>query len=208
MSKTDVIWDNTNIAESYPGVSLPLTFSFIKNAYANVYKNFLLAVGVSGKRVQDSASIYSNLLGHIHGHVYYNALNWYEMIKLLPGYAHNKEFLESMWNPAKKLQAEKTKLKLATALRLAPSLLFFMYKIYTVRWKVAPFVEYFKQKYDVFSLEPIGGYSLVQLADRYRRLEETFFSAWSVPIINDFRVMIFHGLLKRIVSRVHPENSA
>jgi pyruvate,water dikinase len=35
--KEEIILDNSNIVESYPGVSLPLTASFVKEAYAGVF---------------------------------------------------------------------------------------------------------------------------------------------------------------------------
>ena len=35
-----VIWDNSNIAESYSGVTTPLTFSFAREIYEHVYRQF------------------------------------------------------------------------------------------------------------------------------------------------------------------------
>ena len=37
-SQQEVIWDNSNIIESYSGVTTPLTFSFIKDVYTEVYR--------------------------------------------------------------------------------------------------------------------------------------------------------------------------
>ena len=37
-----IILDNSNIVESYPGITLPLTQSFIKEAYYQVFKNLLI----------------------------------------------------------------------------------------------------------------------------------------------------------------------
>src|SRR5207248_1294599 len=34
------LWDNSNIAESYNGVTTPLTFSFARRAYEEVYRQF------------------------------------------------------------------------------------------------------------------------------------------------------------------------
>src|SRR6185369_13315814 len=34
------VWDNSNIVESYAGVTTPLTFSFIRTAYTAVYIQF------------------------------------------------------------------------------------------------------------------------------------------------------------------------
>jgi hypothetical protein len=36
------LWDNSNIIESYSGVTTSLTFSFARKAYENVYRELLL----------------------------------------------------------------------------------------------------------------------------------------------------------------------
>src|SRR5690606_23319304 len=43
----ELAWDCTNIAENYPGVTLPLSYSFIRGLYARVYPNFFRLLGVS-----------------------------------------------------------------------------------------------------------------------------------------------------------------
>lgn len=207
-TKLKKVWDNTNIAESYPGITLPLTFSFIKNAYANVYENFLIAVGVNKTRVSAASNIYSNLLGHIHGHVYYNALNWYKMIELLPGYKYNKDFLEAMWNPAKKhIDTITKKNTIWSIIKVLPALAYFLLKIISVKGKIKKFTIFFRNKYRFFFEENINHLSLSDLKNRYFKLEKTFFAVWSVPIINDFRVMIFHGILKKISVKIFEGNS-
>lgn len=194
-----IVWDNTNIAESYPGITFPLTFSFIRHAYANVYAHFLRSIGVSQKRVLDAASIYENLLGHIHGHVYYNVHNWYRLISFLPGYRYNKDFLEAMWNPARKLQKNKQKKSFWQTIKLIPLASFFLSKILLAGSAVKRFVKDFKVKYERFSSEDLSSYTINDLVRRQKNIEESFFNAWAVPILNDFRVMIFHGMLKKII---------
>ena len=39
------VWDNSNIAESYNGVTTPLTFSFARHAYEGVYREFCRFMG-------------------------------------------------------------------------------------------------------------------------------------------------------------------
>ena len=41
-----VIWDNSNIVESYSGVTTPLTFSFASEIYEHVYRQFCRMMGV------------------------------------------------------------------------------------------------------------------------------------------------------------------
>src|ERR1043166_7124736 len=41
------VWDNSNIIESYGGVTTPLTFSFARAVYEDVYRQFCRLMGTS-----------------------------------------------------------------------------------------------------------------------------------------------------------------
>ena len=43
----ELVWDNSNIVESYSGVTSPMTFSFIRRAYPIVYHCFAQVMGIS-----------------------------------------------------------------------------------------------------------------------------------------------------------------
>ncbi len=78
------VLDSSNIAESYPGITLPLTFSFIKTAYGGVFK------GVIGANLKNDAilskfeNIFDNMIKSYNGRVYYCINNWYSIIDFLP----------------------------------------------------------------------------------------------------------------------------
>ena len=90
------IWDNSNIAESYNGVTTPLTFSFARRAYEEVYRQFCRILRVPEAKITASANVFRQMLGLIQGRVYYNLLNWYRLISLLPGFQANRGFMEQM----------------------------------------------------------------------------------------------------------------
>lgn len=46
------VWDNSNITESYPDRTSPLTFSFIEDIYREVYKQFCRVLGVEESLIQ------------------------------------------------------------------------------------------------------------------------------------------------------------
>src|SRR3989338_5480279 len=100
------VWDKTNIGENYPGITLPLTYSFIRLAYSKVYPNFLKIIGLSDKNIKEHDYVFENMLGYINGEIFYNINNWYELIKLIPGYKYNKKFFENMLEPVEKKPLE------------------------------------------------------------------------------------------------------
>jgi rifampicin phosphotransferase len=91
-----IFYDSANIAESYSGATLPLTLSFVKIIYSEVYKNLLCASGISRKKVEKNKNIFNSLTASFHGKLYYNMNSWYQMMSFFPGYKRNKNNLELM----------------------------------------------------------------------------------------------------------------
>lgn len=79
-----VILDNSNIVESYPGITLPLTESFITEAYYRVFRGVLLR----GTHSKETVGMYNPLLREMvssaNGRMYYKISNWYALIQFLP----------------------------------------------------------------------------------------------------------------------------
>jgi rifampicin phosphotransferase len=46
------VWDNSNIAESYGGVTTPLTFSFARRIYESAYREFCQLMSVPAERIE------------------------------------------------------------------------------------------------------------------------------------------------------------
>ena len=90
------IWDNSNIVESYSGVTTPLTFSFAREIYEYVYRQFCRMMGVPERVIAGQDETFRNMLGLVRGRLYYNLLNWYRVLALLPGYQVNRRFMEQM----------------------------------------------------------------------------------------------------------------
>jgi pyruvate,water dikinase len=75
------ILDNTNIVESYPGISLPLTFSLAKNGYKQTLISTAKCLKLSDKEINSLSSIFPNLIAHVKGRIYYNLHHWYTMVQ-------------------------------------------------------------------------------------------------------------------------------
>ena len=102
------IWDNSNIIESYPGISSPLTFSFVSKSYKGAYTLFSKYLGVSNAVVQNNEEVFLNTLGYVNGRIYYNLKSWYLMLALLPGYRINARFMEQMMGVKEKFDLPKS----------------------------------------------------------------------------------------------------
>ena len=83
---TQIILDNVNVAESYPGLTSPLTFTFVQRAYAEVFRVCHRYFGATKKTVAaNTANVYPYLLASVRGRMYYNISNWYRLFLQIPG---------------------------------------------------------------------------------------------------------------------------
>ncbi len=202
------IWDNSNIVESYAGITTPLTFSFIGKAYFAVYCQFCQMMGVDRKTVFRNRHVFENMLGLIQGRVYYNLLNWYRLISLMPGYKYNKSFMEQMmglqvageFSPVMETQSRVKKY-----LVHFPKLLWVGFRMlfnhFTLEKKIAEFHAHFDEIYLSYGKLDFSRLSASKLFEIFRRLEDEVLWHWKAPILNDFEAMVFYGLLRRLTSK-------
>ncbi|WP_063021933.1 PEP/pyruvate-binding domain-containing protein [Nocardia niwae] len=93
----ETIFDNVNVAESYPGLSSPLTFSVLRAAYERVFRTCHRDFGATARIVErNAADLYPYLVGTARGRIYYNISNWYRLFLEIPG----MEFAIEGWEAA------------------------------------------------------------------------------------------------------------
>jgi len=85
---------------------MPLTFGFAHYVYHEVYIQFCEILSVPQKSIKEMDVYLQNMLGLFYGRVYYNLLNWYKLISILPGYKNNRSFMETMMGTNEAIQDE------------------------------------------------------------------------------------------------------
>ena len=199
------VWDNSNIVESYSGVTTPLTFSFIRRAYFDVYWQFCQTIGLDKKTILENKQVLENMLGLIQGRVYYNLLNWYRLVSLMPGFKYNKRFMEQMmglsvvkdFDIAKEPAGnfEKYFIQLPRLLKVAARMILAHMQL---QKKINEFHGNFSKIYSHYSQLDYSRLSPNEMLALYRSLEKEVLWKWKAPITNDFEAMIFYGLLKSL----------
>ena len=206
MKRTKVNWDSTNIGENYPGITLPLTYSFIKDAYSNVYENYLKLIGVRKELIDNYRDIMRNMLGYIKGYVFYNIDNWYKFLTFMPGYRFNKKFFELMLDPAEKKKPERKPPQIIlSSIESIKIILNFLFLIFTFDSFHKKFEKDFLNLHTKYTDHKLSGLDNFELTALFRYLQDRFFSIWSITIVNDFKVMIFFGLLNKFAERFRGE---
>jgi rifampicin phosphotransferase len=196
------VWDNSNIAESYNGVTTPLTFSFARRAYEEVYRQFCRILRVPEAKITASANVFRHMLGLIQGCVYYNLLNWYRLISMLPGFQVNRGFMEQMMGVKERLPDHLIQEMLPATLgerikdhfRLAGSMLALVRNQIGIGRQIRAFYRRLDSALGV-GRPDLEHYRPDELVAYYRDLETQLLTRWDAPLINDFLAMIFYGLL-------------
>lgn len=195
-----IFWDNSNIQESYYGVTTPLTFSFIQEAYKTVYQQTMQVMGLSDKKIDAYQSVLNNLLGCVHGQVYYNINNWYKGLMVLPGFNKNKRDMEEMMGLShsvdfiedKKFSSFEKMVKFPGLIKTYIHLILMFMRLKKLSQS---FNDHFKKVYEQYQNDSLKKMSFSELVDLTHTLKRELLENWSTPIINDFYVMMKNGKL-------------
>jgi pyruvate,water dikinase len=201
---TLAIWDNSNIVESYSGVTTPLTFSFAREIYQHVYEQFCRLMGVPERVIQARGDVFRNMLGLVRGRLYYNLLNWYRVLALLPGYQVNRRFMEQMMGvkePLPDVLSEEIARgggnRLLDAVHLARTLAGLVVNHFTLERRVQAF---YVRLNDALAAPdpPLEARRPDELVAHYRDLRRRLLLSWDAPLVNDFFAMMFYGVLRHL----------
>ena len=198
------LWDNSNITESYGGVTTPLTFSFARYVYEEVYRQFCRVVGVPDERIAENADALRAMLGLVRGRIYYNLVSWYRLLALFPGFTLNRAFMEQMMGVKEGIPAE-------VAQRLAPSrggrlretgrVLRTLGGLVLAYRRLPTSIAAFHARLDraLDTEKDLGSLRADELVAHYRDLERELLTRWDAPLINDFFAMVFYGVARKLV---------
>ena len=202
------LWDNANIAESYSGVTTPLTFSFARGIYEAVYREFARLMGVPARRIEENRDLFPRMLGLIDGRIYYNLVSWYRLLALLPGFAINRGFMEQMMGVKEGLPPEiLAKLtpagrwaRLRDGFALAGSCLGLLRNHLTLARQIERFYERLNTALQPPPV-PLEEMRPDELVAHYRDLERQLLLRWDAPLVNDFFAMVFYGVLRQLAGK-------
>ncbi len=198
------IWDNSNIVESFPGITLPLTYSLARESYAAVYRQAAELAGIPARVLAAHDAAFQQMLGLIRGRVYYNLGNWYELLSLLPGFAHNKTFMEQMMGVRESVAwgaPARFRLGLLDAARLVLLVIRMSFLALTIDRRARAFERMVETVCGEYERADLRRADVRELVDRYDDLARRIRLEWKAPILNDFLTMLYFGLLRRLATR-------
>ena len=186
-----VILDNSNIVESYPGVSLPLTQSFVKEIYHEIFfnlvtrvtKNKLIATGMD-RQLQDMVDI-------ANWRVYYRISNWYAVLKLLP---FSKKIVP-MWQEMMGVNNEYVQ----DICSVPPNIKFttfrsLIYYLINTPKLMDELNKKFDKKYEEYRQDVQTASDVANLLNVYQKIKEDILVDWDITLVNDMYAFIYTAL--------------
>ena len=175
------ILDNSNIAESYPGVCKKLTRSFAKEVYTKIFTR--LGNRALGKSVKYYEDLFPHMVSDFGGRMYYEISSWYDILRLLPLSAR----IIPVWQKMLGVESEKiTFSKEKPNIYIKSRLLFsFLYLMVVSQRKMRDLSTFFKKEFRYFDKKIEKEDDPKKLYFLFKEMEEIFFKEWDLTLIND-----------------------
>lgn len=189
-----VILDSSNISESYPGVSSPMTISFVREVYYLVFKSCIRRLTKNDRTAEKLDDTLHNMTDSANGRIYYRISSWYDVILLLP---FSKRIIpiwqEMLGVKDKRVSSSGKGVGAATKLRVLVS---FFQLILTNEKKMEWLNNYFAETFGSFEEKVRNTSEPEGLLEIYTEVRDSLADVWDLTLVNDMYSFIFTGLLK------------
>ena len=199
-----IVFDNSNIVESYPNITLPLTASFVKEAYYGVFHGLSRRVLSNKTLVNNYDQVLKEMVDCVNGRMYYNISNWYTVIKFLP---FSKKIIpiwqDMMGVNNKSYNSERIDVsvnqRVKTYVSVTKQFLFVPREMEKLNVKYNEVSSHFAMNYK----RNLDNKLLVKL---YDEISERVLKDWDITLLNDMYAFIYTGLIKHCFKKMKVEN--
>lgn len=202
------IFDNSNIAENYPGFSTPLTYSGLSRGYTTNFKNLIRFVGFNDDDWAYVNNHLNQLVGYWGGQIYYNLNNWYSVYTLLPfggekAVASFNEMVGINSESLIKVPHRTSFQKIRILSKILPKFLSFHFNAesHHQRYKAQ-----FKSLYVKFQKQTEEAKSAFEILHVVDQLDNEYLSIIKVPLFNDFFSSVLNSTCRKLAKDIIPEN--
>lgn len=197
-----IILDNSNIVESYPGITLPLTQSFIRDAYYQVFRSLMLRLTGEPETVAQIDENLKHMVDMANGRVYYRISNWYDVLLFLPFSSRLIPIWQEMMGVRDKNvssahsaadSSRQGRIRRSTRLKVTCSFIRFLL---TCPREMDRLDLYFQEIIQRFEALDTGAKDNGILLNHYHELKDMTVRRWDITLVNDMYGFLFTGLLK------------
>ncbi len=200
------VLDSSNISESYPGISSPMTVSFVKEVYYRVFESCVKRATKNDGTAQRIDASLRLMTDSVNGRIYYRISNWYDILSLLPFSSRIIPVWQEMLGVNdKEVTRTNRDAGFMTKLRVTAS---FFQLLLSDRRNMEELSRYFEDVYDRYSSAVSSTNEPQQLLDLYCGLRDELACHWDLTLVNDLYTFIFTGLLKKSLTKKYGSDGA
>ncbi len=189
-----IILDNSNIVESYPGISLPLTQSFVKEIYRDIFRALIRRITGNERLVKKMEPVFSDMVMEANGRVYYNITNWYNVLNLLPFSGK----IIPVWQEMLGVNNKDIVFDLhAGILEKTRMLLMLIHYLHVTPGEMEKLNNRFTELYPEYIRRIKKAKSIGQLLSVYTDIEEELIPLWDITLINDMYAFLYTFIAKK-----------
>lgn len=204
-SAAPIILDSSNISESYPGVSLPMTVSFVQEVYYQVFRSCIRRLTMDDGTAERLEDVLQHMTDAANGRIYYRISGWYDVILLLPFSRRIIPVWQEMLGVREKqVSITSEQARLSTKLRV---LVMFFRLLLTNRREMRRLNAYFQEVYRNCSDRLRRASDAAELLAVYEELKQALASQWDLTLVNDMYAFIYTGLLKASLRKRQPAHA-
>lgn len=199
-----IILDSSNISESYPGISSPMTISFVNDVYHLVFRSCVRRITRNDGTAERLDGVLRRMTDSANGRIYYRISSWYDVITMLPFSRKIIPVWQEMLGVSDKRVTQSADAPdRMTKLRVLRS---FAELILTNERNMKKLNRDFDAMYPEFRARIRQTDSPAALFGIYSELKAALADCWDLTLVNDMYAFIFTGLLKSALKAQGCEN--
>lgn len=194
------VWDNNNLIDNYPGLTVPLTVSFVQRTYHAGNRQLADLIGVPRATIEAHDALFAAMVGAVRGRLYYNLSHIRGLLSLLPLSGLAIRYYDEAIG-ARSDEGPPVAFRVADGpalLRTAWALTRGFWTLGRERQALLVWIEPKVSELEAMDPAPL---SAGQVFRAYRTLEDQVFGRWRAPSLNGFLAMLALGTLRRLAGR-------
>lgn len=195
--KDTVVLDSSNIVESYPDLTLPLSMSFAKEIYYEIFRALLVRATNNASVVSDLDASLRDMVAMANGRVYYRITSWYDILRLMPFSDRFIAIWQEMLGVSNKAVDSTVNVPLRTKAVMLKTILNYLKITPREMDKLSDFYASYARDLDedLTRLARAEGSDKVRgLLRKYHGLKNDVIPRWDITLMNDMYAFLFTSL--------------
>ena len=192
-----IVLDSSNIVESYPDLTLPLSMSFAKEIYYEIFRALLVRATNGSSVVSELDASLRDMVAMANGRVYYRITSWYDILRLMPFSDRFIAIWQEMLGVSNKAVDSDLKVPIRTKAVMLKTILNYLQITPREMDKLSEFYDTYandlEQELDRLARAE-GAEKVRGLLRKYHSLKNDVIPRWDITLMNDMYAFLFTAL--------------